>query len=65
MGLVSDGEEGVIVFRRPRIWLFFQGVAEDAEEKESLISAVRWVRITGVQSLSIATEMLSGPERLE
>ena len=34
MGLVSDGEEGVIDFRRAEMWLFFHDVGNCAEEKE-------------------------------
>ena len=65
MGLVSNGEEGVIDFRRAWMWLFFQEVGNCADEKEVLIRAVMWGRIAGVQNLSIETEMLSGPELLE
>ena len=64
MALVS-GEDGVIDFRRARMWLFFHEVGNCAKELEAVIRAVRWGRITELKSLSIATEILSEPQLLE
>ena len=63
--LVSEGEDGSIVLRRARMWLFFQDEGKIEDGKVAFMRSVRRDIIEGAQSFSIDVDMWSGPQQLE
>ena len=61
MGLVSDGELGMMILRRGRILEFFHEEEKVELEKDKLMRAVRCGWMEGPDSLSMYSNMCSGP----